>query len=144
MRLFLDTSSLVKTYSYEKGYSEIILYLNNFKKLEIVLSKISVIEFTSALTRKLNRGELTKIEYDETIKIFDQNLNQFKFITPDENTLNLAKTKIAQYAEIGLRTLDSIQLASAISVRNEIEEVLSSDNKLNEIFLLENFKLKVF
>jgi uncharacterized protein len=43
----------------------------------------------------------------------------------------------AKHWRKGLRTLDSIQLASALKVKNQIELFLTSDNLLSEISQIE-------
>lgn len=43
---------------------------------------------------------------------------------------------------MGLRTLDSIQLASALKVKNQIELLLTSDNLLPEISQIEGLTTK--
>ena len=47
---------------------------------------------------------------------------------------NEAKGLIHKYGMQGLRTLDSIQLATAISLKNECELFITSDKLLNSFF----------
>ena len=48
----------------------------------------------------------------------------------DLEILNSAKELIKKYGKDGLRTLDSIQLACAVYIKEKVDEYLSSDNKL--------------
>ena len=49
---------------------------------------------------------------------------------------------ISKYWKIGLRTLDSIQLASVLMIRDKIDFFFTSDNLLAEIARLEKLKVK--
>lgn len=53
-----------------------------------------------------------------------------------------AKALIGKHWREGLRTLDSIQLASALKVKNQIELFLTSDNLLSIISQIEGLKTK--
>jgi len=54
----------------------------------------------------------------------------------------LAKTLIGKYWKNGLRTLDSIQLASALNIKEDIDIFLTSDKLLADIAIHEGMNVK--
>jgi hypothetical protein len=52
--------------------------------------------------------------------------------------LQSARQLLDKYGQKGLRSLDSIPLASAISLRQEAQLFKTSDTLLNDFFLAEN------
>lgn len=111
-RLFLDTSAVVKRY-YEEDGSE-------------------VIETASALRRKQNRGEITSDEVDGLLSVFfDEALDEFVILPTDESFSGTALDLVLQD---DLRTLDSLQLAAALSVatgRSKLEFVCADRELLD-------------
>ena len=67
------------------------------------------------------------------IEKFDTDSKNYSFI-PESNELRKhAKELIGKYWEKGLRTLDSIQLASALYVKANIKHFFTSDKILSNI-----------
>lgn len=72
------------------------------------------------------------------IDLFENDIKKY-FIVPIESNLIInAKQLIVVYGIEGLRTLDSIQLASALAIRNEVDKFFTSDRLLNILFEKEN------
>lgn len=111
--LFFDTSALVKRYHQEKGTPTVDAAFNQ-KGLAKVISDISVIEFFSAFAKKVRAGEISREDFQVTIKEFAEDvvsgviyLEQF-----GENEKRVAASLIEKYGlSRNLRTLDSMQLA---------------------------------
>ena len=57
MKAFLDTSSLIKLYHQEEGSDSIMEALSNDVE-EIFLSELAVLEFRSALWKKIRKKEV--------------------------------------------------------------------------------------
>ncbi len=95
--LFFDTSALVKRYHHEKGTDAVDIAFNQ-EGIRII-SDVSVIEFFSAFAKKVRTGEITKEDFQVTIKEFAEDilsgviqLEQF-----GENEKRTAATFIEKY-----------------------------------------------
>lgn len=123
MKAFFDTSSLIKNYIEEDGserVSQIILQAN-----EIIIALISRIEFVSAMQRLKNTGFLLSEDYNIALSEFYEDSKDFELIAFD---LHLENLSIELSKKYGLRTLDSIQLASCVT--SNMDVFITSDEKL--------------
>lgn len=118
-RLFFDTSALVKRYYEEEG-SETVDELVEAEGNEVVITSLSVVETASALRRKQNRGELVSEAVDHLLSaFFEEALDAFVILPMDEAFSGTALDLVLQD---DLRTLDSLQLAAALSIVTETSE----------------------
>ncbi len=140
MKLFLDTSSLVKLYHTETGTEELDKILASGSLDEIFLSYITIIEFNSALYKKVRTKELSKDIAEEILQSFSNDYSNYTFIAVNYHIIFQAMDMVVKYANKGLRTLDSIQLASILSVKDTIDFAISADNLLNSIIIEEGIK----
>lgn len=140
MKIFLDTSSLIKLYHYEDGTDLLEDFLNNYVIDEIYLSEISKIEFSSAIWKKVRTKEITLEDANFVVNCFIQDTDKFSFINIDSDLIIFAQSLLAKYADLGLRTLDSIQLASIINVRPLIEIASTADELLKRVMQIEGIK----
>lgn len=140
MKIFIDTSSLIKLYHTETGTEELDNLFQDFSIEEIFLSDLTKIEFDSAIWKKVRTKELKKDEALDLIKLFRNDFDKFSFINIDDDLIAQAKKLIEKYGINGLRTLDSIQLSSIISIKSEISIVASADILLKEFIILEGIK----
>lgn len=113
--IYLDTSSLVKVYHKESDSDKIIIKLPQYQ--DVFLSELTKIEFVSAIWKKVKYGELTETEAREGIHFFENDDTKFEWVFIDREIIHLAKKFVNLYWEMGLRTLDSIQLACAVSLK---------------------------
>ena len=67
----LDTSSLFKLYHQEEGTEELETIFTKIKITHIFLSKISKVEFTSTIWKKVRTKEITESEARETLTFFE-------------------------------------------------------------------------
>ena len=55
--------------------------------------------------------------------------------------INSAKDFINKYGNDGLRSLDAIQLACAVFIKEKVDEYLTSDENLKDIFVKEGLNI---
>jgi predicted nucleic acid-binding protein len=125
MNIFIDTSALIKHYVNEDG-SDIIdnLFL---KTDEIYISVITEIETFSTLRCLLNDKLITKHEFLQLSNEIEKDFQFFTIIDFDESIIILVKNLIIQH---GLKMLDSIQLSSALLIKDSIDYFVCCDNRL--------------
>lgn len=114
MKIFLDTSSLLKLYHKEADTAELELIFSTVKITEIFLSEISKIEFTSAIWKKVRTKEITQSEAQTTLNLFESDFKKYSFVVIDSNIIEKARLLTSKYGTQGLRTLDSIQLSNVL------------------------------
>lgn len=109
---FFDTSALVKRYFEEPGTETVDDLIES--DAATVISSLSIIETVSAFRRKYNRGEITEEAMNSLLsEFFDEALDDFVIIPMEESLLQFSFNLIM---EDDLRTLDSLQLAAALSL----------------------------
>lgn len=126
MRVFFDTSALLKRYIQESGSAEVDGIFDAAE--EIVISPITRIEAHSALQRRLRENSLTLAELKTSTKEIEKDLEFFRFVKFSANLESVAVKSVSEYK---LRTLDSIQLASAILSRPDL--LVTSDKQLADV-----------
>ena len=137
MNLFLDTNALVKLYHIETGSDNLLKFIEkNSNWLIVTITDLSQIEFYSTFMRRVRMGDISKEKARKIFNYFNDDLIQFNLIEIDKTIKNFAIELLSfTAANQSLRTLDALQLASAI-VANRIISVdyfISSDYKLNNI-----------
>ena len=108
MKAFIDTSSLMKKYVDEKGSDELDSLLK--KITDIIVSPIYNLEVHSAIERRLKDNTLTLKEASFIREEIKKDYQYFSKIIWNNNLEEKSLQMIGTYS---LRTLDSIQLASA-------------------------------
>ena len=141
MNCFLDTSSLIKLYHFENESGEIIGYIKRNKINKIFLSVLAQVEFSSAFWKKVRMGEIEKNRCIEVIDCFESDFKKFNWIEIDDEIIFNSKNLINTYGNDGLRTLDSIQLSTAIILRTNNCVNIVSDKLLKKIFQIEKLNL---
>jgi len=142
--LYQDTSALVKRYLVEVG-STWIRGLN-FPSAGniIIISDLTAVEFFSTLGRRQREGTLTPtaaLVLQNSFLIHSE--REYLSVSLEKAVLDQARLLITRYP---LRSLDAIQLASAIEAANLLREAItfvSGDNNLlnaaaSEGFLTDN------
>lgn len=142
MNIFFDTSSLFKLYHKEDGTQELMdLFIYNSID-SIFLAEITRIEFSSVVWKKCRKREIDEKIANILIGKFEKDSRNFSFVTESDDLRKYAKELIGKYWKKGLRTLDSIQLASALTIKSRIEVFFTSDIILSEIAVLEGLKIQ--
>lgn len=135
MKIFLDTSSLFKLYFRESDSHVIENILINNDIEAVFLSEISKIEFSSTVCKKVRTGELQEEDADLLQMVFESDADKYTFIKVTSSILQNANDLITQkYGISGLRTLDSIQLASVLTVKHQIDIAKTADTLLERFF----------
>ncbi|HYX08341.1 MAG TPA: type II toxin-antitoxin system VapC family toxin [Bacteroidales bacterium] len=142
MKIFLDTSSLIKLYHFETGtdYLDKIFETNTIT--EIFLSDLAKVEFVSAIWKKVRTKDLTDTEATNIIASFNNDYDNYSFIDLDSDLVLSARELIDKYGLKGLRTLDSLQLASIINVKSELTFAITADELLRRLIELEGVQTK--
>lgn len=138
MKIFLDTSSLFKLYKKEIGSGEIEKVLLDNNLTGIFLSEITKLEFLSAVFKRVRMKDLSIIEAKQIIEAFEDDTKKYIIVPLNKTILDVARQLIWKYGENGLRTLDALQLSSAIEVRTLVSKYFSSDKLLQSLFQKEN------
>lgn len=64
--------------------------------------------------------ELSHEQANTILGLFDDDFDRYQFIEIDEQMLRLASQLIDKYGLNGLRSLDALQLASAVAIRAQV------------------------
>ena len=141
MKLFLDTSSLIKLYYKEDGTAKLDKIFVDYVVEEIFLSEISITEFFSAIYKKVRTKDLSLQNADDVLGAFTNDKDKFTFIAVDNAVISTSQVLLKKYGLKGLRALDAIQFASAYSIREQIDFVVSDDKLLNSFLTHEGIKI---
>ncbi len=137
MKIFLDTSSLFKLYHREADTDIIEKIFSKYNVTNVYLSEITKVEFTSTIWKKVRTKEITEEVAKTTLALFDIDLIKYTFIVSNSLLLEQARMLTSKYRLNGLRTLDSIQLSSAITLKSEVELFVTSDKLLKSLLAIE-------
>ena len=123
--VFADSSALAKRYVLEQGSSGVAQVLSDADAL--VVAAIAPIEIVSALTRRQRAGDLSLPAYASVRRELAADLADIDRVPVDDTLVARAMALIETH---GLRTLDGLQLASALAAQPHV--FLCADNRLNE------------
>jgi predicted nucleic acid-binding protein len=141
LKIFLDTSSIIKLYYKEEGTLNLDKLFTDNDITEIFISEITKIEFFSAIYKKLRTNDLRLQNVKDILNAFVTDEHKYSLILLDSKIINSSQHLIEKYGIKGLRSLDSIQLSSACSVGNHIDMAISNDKLLNLFLLSEGIKI---
>lgn len=142
---FLDTSALAKRYIQETGTAWILSWIEPSADNVIVISELALVEMASILARletakKISASRASQLEAVFLLHTDDEYLVTFI----DSDTIEQARLLVAKYGRLyGLRTLDAIQLASALAATVTLGEpivFITGDNKLRDAAIAEGFQ----
>lgn len=143
MKIFLDTSSLVKLYHRETGTEELENLFTSQNITTIFLSEIAKIEFTSTIWKKVRTKEITELEAKTTLELFETDFEKYTFIATDSIVIEIGRDLTTKYGMQGLRTLDSIQFSTAISLARQSDIFFTADKLLKSFFEAEGLSTEV-
>ena len=138
MKIYLDTSALVKLYIEEDG-SDIVNDRTD-KATIVSTSRIAYVEALSAFVRCKNEKVLSKKNYDKCIACFKFDWEMYFVIEASEKVIKIAGGLIENHS---IRGFDSIHLASAMILKKEINQSIDFmcwDDRLLEAAKKEGFK----
>lgn len=134
MILFLDTSSLFKLYHQEADSEKIEhIFVQNAVQT-VFLSEITKLEFASTVWKKVRLKDLTQDQAVSLILAFETDFPNYTFVKVDTVLIEKAKILLSTYGKAGLRTLDSVQLATAVLLKDQVQLAQSSDKLLLGFF----------
>lgn len=143
MKLFLDTSSLFKLYHQEAGTTKLESIFMQEKITQIFLSEITKIEFASTVWKKVRTKEIMTEQADVTLAFFEADFAKYSFIATDSLLLEQARKLTTKYGLAGLRTLDSIQLATCLILAQEATVFLTADKLLETLIKAEGLPTEI-
>ncbi|MEA2109030.1 MAG: type II toxin-antitoxin system VapC family toxin [Pseudomonadota bacterium] len=132
MIAFLDTSALVKLYHTEDSTREVEKVISQVE--EIYLSGIAELEFRSTIWKKVRTNEIDKVSAKVVMDAFEDDFNKYSWVEIDFDAIQLSKDLLMRYGQKGLRTLDSIQLSSAVVLKNNNCQFVTFDLRLRGFF----------
>ena len=143
MLFFFDTSALAKRFHSELG-SRAVGEIFGERGNRIFTSRLGLLEFTSVAAIKFRTGAMSVEDVSEFIAAVGDSVDSQEVIVMRllEEDYNRAQMLLTQYAQQhSLRTLDSLQLASALrfSERSHLDFFVTSDRILAKVAVLEGF-----
>ncbi len=112
MRVFFDTSALVKLFVPEAGTDEMNAMLAQ-AGMEIWISALAPVEFHSMAWRRHREGQLDAVRVTALLDTLDEQLHEWQVVGLTPSVLQGARELLAAHAgQHALRTLDALQLAS--------------------------------
>lgn len=110
---FADTSALAKRYLPEIGSDWVQSWIIPTTGHTTVISALSAVEFVSLLSRRRREGNVSDEKFEWLHKVFLRHVeDQYRVIALTSPILEQARQLIISHP---LRTLDAIQLASALA-----------------------------
>lgn len=140
MKAFLDTSALVKLYHQEEGTSDLFQFLSKNSE-SLYISTVSAIEFRSAIWKKVREKIIAANKAKIVIDFFLNDQDLFNWISLTDNLVTNAAKLIMKYGRDGLRTLDSLQLAAALTLKDDDSLFITYDELLKEFMIKEGLIL---
>ncbi len=134
-RYFFDTSALVKLYHHEE-WTDTLDRMIEAENPIIVISDIGIVEMVSALLKKTRMNLLDKQTCDNVIAEFEKDIDKFEVIEADTVIKNSAGQLLKDFGTIfGLKTLDALQLASALSASeiSKLDLFIVTDRTLGSV-----------
>ena len=131
---FFDTSALVKRYHVEAG-SETVNALFDDPDAVFAVASITITEFVSAFTRKLNEGVITAEDFRVCLSEFSRDIITSFWVDLDRSHINKGVSLIIKHS---LRTLDSLQLAVLLNLSPAKPVIVTSDEALYNAALKED------
>lgn len=136
MRCFLDTSALLARYFDSPNAFEVDRYIG--KATEIAVSGITKAEFYGALGQMLKAGAITQADHAVRLVDGEQDFAEFDIVQFSPVVESMVKKLAAKY---GHRTLDNIQLASALLAKPKY--FVTADKRLAKLARSEKLNVKL-
>jgi predicted nucleic acid-binding protein len=142
---FLDTSALVKRYHVEAGSSKVAMILAEPDSSHLI-SRLGLVEAVSAFALKVREGQ---------IQVDDFSAYRMRLLADVRNrSINVARVRVAHFKQadqllqkhgtnVKLRTLDSLQLATALDLRTRamLDHFVCADLNLCKIAAVEGLSV---
>ena len=133
MKIFLDTSALVKLFHEEPGTRE-VTRLVGAAGAEVFVLELARLEFFSAIHRRLRSKELGENDVVRLLELLDQQLLVFRVLPLGHAVLREAELLMTAYGpQDGLRTLDALHLAAFNLLGDTSCTFVCADDRLLDI-----------
>lgn len=132
MKIFVDTSSLIKYYYPEEGGALVEAMI--LKARVVYICQLAIVEFASALMKKTRMNELSSKDKTLIWETFNSDLQaqNVELIDLYEDDYFKASDLIIKYGKNNnLRSLDSLQLAAALKVADA--DFMTADLTLSKV-----------
>ena len=132
---FWDTSALAKYYHKEHG-SEYVENLLDSPGGKHFVSEVTLVEMLSVTASKVRGGQLHKSDFYMYRKVFQQDLRDKRLLVLklDSSVVEQAQKLVSKHGMtkgVGLRTLDAMQLDSAMALQKRgLRRFVTSDKRL--------------
>lgn len=137
--MFIDTSALAKLYHYERG-TDVVEQLLSGSEIAFV-SRLAVVEMQSVFSGKVHTGVLTTDDATLPMLRFrgDVRSGRFRVIALRNRHYQRAESLVESHGPLGLRTLDSLQLATILDLVHQglATTLVTADHKLAKVAILE-------
>ena len=143
MNIFLDTSTLFKLYHREADTLLIEQIFTQVTVTNVYLSEITKVEFSSSIWKKVRTKEITVEQAEITLELFESDFAKYNFETTDSLILEQARNLTTKYGMEGLRTLDSIQLSTCITLAKQVDAFYTADILLKTLIEKEGLPTKM-
>ena len=134
---FLDTSALAKRYLPETGSSWLLSILDD-PTCSVAISAVASVELASALAGAGRRGEITTEQQDTQYRQFIADAGELDVLDVSKELLARSSDLLLGAGAVALRSLDAIQLASAIWW----SERLNANNMGRGVFVVADRRLR--
>lgn len=132
MKVFLDTSSLFKLYHQEADSALVEGIFTGQAVTEVFLSELTKVEFASTVWKKRRIGDISEMQARTLLEAFESDFTKYTFVQLDNVVVEQARGLLSRYGQLGLRALDSLQLSTAVSLRNQVGLFVSADKLLRD------------
>lgn len=140
MKLFFDTSALVKFFHEEDG-SEKVTELMMSPGNEIWVSELARIEFLSALLRRFRNKEITEEKLDEAISGFNETIVSFNVEPLGHAIIREAESLLRKAGKTqGLRALDALHIGTFTLISGDDWVFVAADKTLYGVIQSLGFK----
>jgi len=130
VKLFFDTSALVKLFHEEDG-TRAVEQLVVKESTRVRVLELAKLEFSSALYRRYRGGELDDANLEIAMSGFLQQMSLFEVIGLDGAVVSRARELISEHGKVeGLRSLDALHLGAFASGADEGWIFVCADRRL--------------
>lgn len=142
---FFDSSALVKLYHTEDGTPAVDQIVGGSANV-VRVSRLTMAELISAFAIKVRTRSINKEDADLFLRQFRQDVatGRLEVFSIGESEFTIAELLVERYAfGSRLRTLDALQLAVAIELRNQelVDHFVAADAILCEVARREGFSV---
>jgi uncharacterized protein len=141
---FVDSSALAKRYTNEIGTGWVRSWISASAGNKITISELALVEIFSVFARRAYEGDMTASTAERFRNVFLRHVGEeYLVIRTRGAQLAVAQKLVTTYVALGLRSLDAIQLASALEAQIVLGSPLtfvSADKKLRAAATAEGFK----